>query len=72
MRLYCLRLSDRLLIIGNGGVSTKAKYEDDPVLLAFVNDLRDIDKHLKRVAKQSDTDCEDFEATKMIIESITL
>ena len=72
MRLYCLRLSDRLLIIGNGGVSTKAKYDDDHILIAFVNNLRDIDKHLKKVAKQAGTDYEDFEATKMIIESITL
>lgn len=42
MRLYCLRLSDRILILGGGAVTTSQSYEEDPVLLAIVGDLRDI------------------------------
>jgi hypothetical protein len=72
MRLFCLRISDRLLIIGNGGVSIHGKYDDDPSLLQFVKDLREIDKHIKIHAKDAETGYDDFDAIKMIIESITL
>lgn len=72
IRLYCLRYSDQVLIIGNGGVSTASRYEDDPDHLAFVNDLRQIDQHIRRIAKQADTDFDDTVALKMIIESISL
>ena len=70
VRLYCLRLSDRLLIIGNGGVTKERRYENDPIHLSYVNDLRVIDKHVKRLARQAGTDCDDFEALKLIVECI--
>lgn len=72
IRLYCLRYSDQILIIGNGGVSTAGRYEDDPTLLAFVNDLRQIDRRIRRMVKQAETDYDDTIALKMIIESISL
>lgn len=72
IRLYCLRYSDQVLIIGNGGVSLAGRYEDDPNHLAFVNDLRQIDQHIRRIARQADTDFNDTVALKMIIESISL
>ena len=72
IRLYCLRYSDQVLIIGNGGVSLASRYEDDPKHLAFVNDLRQIDQHIRRIARQADTDFNDTVALKMIIESISL
>jgi len=40
MRLYCLRYSEKILILGNGGVSTLQKYENDVWLNKCVNDLR--------------------------------
>lgn len=72
IRLYCLCLSERVLIIGNGGVTTAGRYDDDPVHLAYVQDLRDIFKLIKRIVHQAKTDYEDFDALKIIIESITL
>lgn len=30
LRLYCIRLSDELLILGNGGVKTSQKLQDSP------------------------------------------
>lgn len=72
VRLYCLRLSDRMLILGGGAVTKSQKYEDDPVLLTIVGDLRDIECHIKKIIKQADTDYEDFDALKRIIESITI
>lgn len=72
LRLYCLRLSDKILILGGGAVTTAQKNEDDPVLLRFIDDLRDIDQRIKRIVKQADTNFEDFVALKRIIETITL
>ena len=72
IRLYCLRYSDQVLIIGNGGVSKAGRYEDDPTHLGFVKDLRQIDQHIRLIAKQADTDFDDTVALKMIIESISL
>lgn len=72
MRLYCLRLSDRMLILGGGAVTKSQKYEEDPVLLTIIGDLRDIEAHIKRLVKQAGTEYEDFAALKRIIETITL
>lgn len=72
MRLYCLRLSERLLILGNGGVTTSNKYEDDPKMKKAVDDLRNIDNHIRKIAKRAKTDYEDFESIKKIVETITL
>lgn len=72
MRLYCLRLSDRLLIFGNGAVTTAQTYEDDPTLLSIITDLREIEHRIRTTVKQADTDYEDFDAMKQIIETITI
>lgn len=72
MRLYCLRLSERMLVLGGGAVTTSQKYEDDPVLLTIIGDLRDIEDHIRRLVRQADTDYDDFYALKRIIETITL
>lgn len=72
MRLYCLRLSEQMLILGGGAVTISQRYEDDPVLLTIIGELHDIEVHIKRLVKQADTDFEDFDALKRIIETITL
>ena len=72
MRLYCLRYSEKILVLGNGGVSTLQKYEEDVWLNKCVNDLRTIDriitKELKRIRKTID----DKEAIKEVIENIEI
>lgn len=70
--MYCLRYSDQVLIIGNGGVSIAGRYEDDPKHFVFVNDLRQIDRHIRRIARQADIDFNDTVALKIILESISL
>lgn len=72
IRLYCLCLSERVLILGNGGVTTAGRYDDDSVHLAYVEDLRDVFRQIKRVLRQAKTDYDDFDALRSIIESITL
>ena len=36
LRLYCLRLSDKILILGNGGVKSTRTYQEDSSLKAYV------------------------------------
>ena len=48
IRLYCLRISDEILIIGNGGKKTAQKYEDDAILFGYALDLQKFDALLRR------------------------
>lgn len=48
LRLYCLRLSDKILILGNGGVKKSKRYEDDTLLNGYVMTLQKFDNLLKR------------------------
>ena len=40
LRLYCLRLSDRILVLGNGGVKNSRTYEEDDSLRGYVLTLQ--------------------------------
>lgn len=51
LRLYCLRISDEILIIGNGGVKKTRTYEQSPKLNGYVMDLRSFDNALKEAQK---------------------
>jgi hypothetical protein len=46
LRLYCLRLSDQIVILGNGGVKNTRSYEEDPKLYGYVLDLQKFEKIL--------------------------
>lgn len=47
LRLYCLRLSDSVLIVGNGGPKTTNTYEEDSELNGYVIQLQRLDDLLK-------------------------
>ena len=47
LRLYCLRLSDSVLIVGNGGVKRTQKVEEDKILNGYVISLQKLDALLK-------------------------
>lgn len=47
LRLYCLRLSDSVLIVGNGGVKGSKTYEEDEDLNGYVISLQKLDALLK-------------------------
>lgn len=49
--LYCLRLSDKILILGNGGVKTTRTYDEDDVLKGYVITLQKFEKLLKEGEK---------------------
>ncbi|MDD6669163.1 MAG: hypothetical protein PUE54_05925 [Bacteroidales bacterium] len=51
LRLYCLRISDQILILGNGGIKTTRTYEEDSKLSGYVMDLQTFDKVLLSAQK---------------------
>ena len=51
LRLYCIRLSDKLVIIGNGGVKTTQTYEEDENLSKHVQTLQAIDAELSKLER---------------------
>lgn len=48
LRLYCLRLSDRILVLGNGGVKHNRTYQEDDTLQGYVIDLQKFEQLLKQ------------------------
>ena len=52
LRLYCLRLSDSVLIVGNGGVKDKKTYEESDELSGYVISLQKLDALLKAEEKR--------------------
>jgi hypothetical protein len=52
LRLYCLRISDQVLILGNGGVKTTRTYEESKELSGYVMDLQKFDELLKQAQKE--------------------
>lgn len=47
LRLYCLRISEQIIILGNGGVKSTKRYQDDSKLYGYVIDLQRFEKILK-------------------------
>lgn len=47
LRLYCLRISDQIVILGNGGVKMTRTYEQDPRLYGYVLDLQRFERILQ-------------------------
>ena len=46
LRLYCLRISEQIVILGNGGVKATRTYEEDPGMYGYVLDLQKFEKIL--------------------------
>ncbi len=46
LRLYCIRLSDRILIFGNGGVKNSAAWQDSKTLTDYVETLVDTSRFI--------------------------
>lgn len=51
LRLYCLRISDEILILGNGGVKTTRTFQEDEELSGYVMDLQSFDELLKQAQR---------------------
>ncbi|MBR1992662.1 MAG: hypothetical protein IJ986_10375 [Bacteroidales bacterium] len=51
LRLYCLRISNQILILGNGGVKETRTYQENEELCGYVMDLQKFDRLLKAAQK---------------------
>lgn len=52
LRLYCLRLSDKILILGNGGIKETKTYNENQELNGYVIDLQKFDVLLRASEKE--------------------
>ena len=58
LRLYCLRISDQILIMGNGGEKNTRTYEECAELSGYVMDLQKFDELLKQAQEEGDISIE--------------
>lgn len=72
LRLYCIRISEKILVIGNGGVKKVRRFEDDPVLLDIVNKLRSVEHQIFVETRKIHADYDDYQKVKKVIETITI
>ncbi len=63
LRLYCLRLSDSVLIVGNGGVKNTRTYEESEELNGYVITLQKLDKLLKQAERSGKVTIEETKIT---------
>lgn len=61
LRLYCLRMSDQILIVGNGGVKTTRTYNEDPILSGYVLNLQKFEKLIDAGLKNGSLSIEEKE-----------
>lgn len=47
LRLYCLRLSNKILVLGNGGVKKSRTYNEDDTLRGYVITLQKFEKFIR-------------------------
>ncbi|MCX6222235.1 MAG: hypothetical protein NTZ69_14765 [Bacteroidia bacterium] len=47
LRLYVIRLTENIVILGNGGIKNSVTYNEDPVLSACVMLLQEVDYHIR-------------------------
>lgn len=59
LRLYCLRLSDTVLIAGNGGVKDSRTYNENSELCGYVIDLQKLDELIRLSVKKGDVTIEE-------------
>ena len=51
LRLYCLRLSDKILVLGNGGVKKTRTYNENDTLKGYVLTLQNFEKLIREGEK---------------------
>ena len=56
LRLYCLRLTDKILVLGNGGVKTSRTYQEDDTLRGYVMDLQKFERLLRQEARSGNVE----------------
>lgn len=65
LRLYCLRMSDSVLIAGNGGVKQSRTYEENEELNGYVLSLQKLDELIKLAVKKGQITIEEHNITNV-------
>lgn len=60
LRLYCIRVSDGILILGGGGIKKTQSYQEDKDLDNKVQTLQKIDKELTRLEDEGIEICKEI------------
>lgn len=63
LRLYCLRMSDSVLIVGNGGIKHTKTYDEDADLSGYVITLQRLDALLKEAIRNGSVSIEETNIT---------
>ena len=53
LRLYCLRISDEVVILANGGIKTSQTVQDSPNLLPYFRFVNVMSKQIDELIKDS-------------------
>lgn len=72
LRLYCLRLSDKILIIGNGGIKNSKTYNENPELSGYVINLQNFDTIIKNAQNEGIISIQETEIIGIENQSFTL
>lgn len=72
LRLYCLRISDKILILGNGGLKETKTYNESSELNGYVLDLQKFDAILKQAEEDGTVIIKETEILVNEDENITL
>jgi len=59
LRLYCLRISDQILIAGNGGLKVTRTYQESEELSGYVMNLQQFDRLLRQAQAEGSIKIED-------------
>lgn len=59
LRLYCLRLSDSIMIAGNGGVKNVKSYQESEELSGYVVTLQKLDEAIRLAVKKGNVTIEE-------------
>ncbi len=57
LRLYVIRISDEIVILGNGGIKSTPTYNEDPHLNAIVELLQKVNQYINSRLKNSQIHC---------------
>ncbi|MCQ2336371.1 MAG: hypothetical protein MJ010_04225 [Paludibacteraceae bacterium] len=72
LRLYCLLVSEQIVILGNGGVKDTRTYQEDETLNGYVLDLKQFNRLLKAAQKSGKVTIEGNVIKSVEFETITL
>ena len=72
VRLYCIRISDKIIILGNGTIKKVQTNQEDKELIRITKYLKDIEHLIYTESKKKHIQYNDFEKIKSLIEQLKI